>query len=124
MCQVSVWCPSEVLIRASWTPSVHVLALGVLPVGGRLSLETRTLSPEVYDAIVVSVHNFGLFVEIPDLQVQGLVHVSALSDRFVRYSQKDRTLRAGRTRYAVETRLPVQVASVDIESRRLDFVPA
>ena len=77
--------------------------------------------PETYDAVVVNVMNFGLFVEVPDLQVQGLVHVSQISDRFVRHSRKQRSLRAGSKRYSLESQVRVRVIGVDIENRKLDF---
>lgn len=80
--------------------------------------------PPTYEAVVVSVMNFGLFVEIPALQVQGLVHVRALSNSFVRHNRDKRTLRAGKKQYTVETRLQVVIANVDMEGRKLDFVLA
>jgi len=79
---------------------------------------------QTYEAVVVSVMNFGLFVEIPALQVQGLVHVSELSNGFVRHSRHNQSLRAGKKRYAVETRLQVIIAKVDMEGRKLDFALA
>jgi len=77
--------------------------------------------PQVYDAVVVSVVNFGMFVEVLDLQVQGLVHVSAISDRFVRFNRRRRALCAGNRNYKVGTKLKVHVAGVDLDKRRIDF---
>ncbi len=81
-------------------------------------------NPETYEAVVVSVMNFGLFVEIPALQVQGLVHVRELSNGFVRHSRTNQSLRAGKKRYVVESRLLVVIANVDMEGRKLDFALA
>jgi len=78
----------------------------------------------VFDAVVVKVTNFGMFVEVLDLQIQGLVHVSSISDRFVRYSRRHGHLRAGRQTYAIGRRMRVRVSRVDFEKRMVDFVPA
>ncbi len=89
-----------------------------------LKRQLESGDPQTYEAVVVSVMNFGLFVEIPALQVQGLVHVRALSNGFVRHSRTNQSLRAGKKRYAVETRLQVVIANVDMEGRKLDFALA
>jgi len=80
--------------------------------------------PPVYEAVVAKVVNFGMFVEVPDLQVRGLVHASAMSDRFVRFSHASKTLRAGRKVYRIGDRVPVTPVKVDYEKRQIDFAPA
>ena len=50
-----------------------------------LEQQLQLKRPVVYDAIVVRVKNFGMFVELTRLQVQGLVHASAMARGFVRY---------------------------------------
>ncbi len=81
-------------------------------------------SPVTYEATVVNVSNFGLFVELSELQVQGLVHVSTLSERFVRYSRKTQSLRAGKRQYRLGQKLRVSVIDVDFDKRQIDFAPA
>jgi ribonuclease R len=75
----------------------------------------------VYDAVVVKVMNFGLFVELDGLGVQGLVHVSAISDSFVRFDAGAKALRAGQDVYKLGTRVQVFAVKVDFEKRRIDF---
>jgi len=65
-----------------------------------------------------------MFVEVPDLQVRGLVHASSMSDRFVRFSHASKTLRAGRKVYRIGDRVPVTPVKVDYEKRQIDFAPA
>ena len=77
--------------------------------------------PQVYDAIVVRVKNFGLFVELTQLQVQGLVHVSTLSREFVRYDEQRQVLRAGKVTFTLGDRLRVFPARVDFDKRQIDF---
>jgi ribonuclease R len=80
--------------------------------------------PETCEAVVVNVANFGMFVELIQLQVQGLVHVSAISDRFVRYDRRKGTLSDGKAVYKVGQKLLVRAVKVDFDKRRVDFVPA
>lgn len=77
-----------------------------------------------FDAAIVKVMNFGLFVEVPGLQLQGLVHVSSISDRFVRFNRSRRTLSAGKTVYRSGREVRVAVARVDFDKRQVDFVLA
>ena len=77
-----------------------------------------------YDAVVSKCMPFGCFVEIPDLAVSGLVHVSLLSKRFVRYNESDQSLSVpGGGGWRAGTRMKVHIARVDFRQRRLDFVP-
>ncbi|MBR1920711.1 MAG: VacB/RNase II family 3'-5' exoribonuclease [Kiritimatiellae bacterium] len=77
-----------------------------------------------YDAVVTKCTPFGCFVDIPDLAVSGLVHVSVLSRRFVRFNQHDQSLSApGGGSWRVGRRMKVRVAGVDFRQRRIDFVP-
>ena len=77
-----------------------------------------------YDAIVVKCTPFGCFVEIPELAVSGLVHISLLSRRYVAYNESDHTLSApGGGSWRIGDRIRVHVARVDFALRRIDFTP-
>lgn len=76
---------------------------------------------ETYDAVVAKVVNFGMFVDVPDLLLQGMVHVSAVSDKFVRYSRRNQTFRAGSKTYKLGTKLRVLPCRVDFDKRQIDF---
>ena len=89
-------------------------------------LEAQLNSRQIldYDAVIVKCMPFGCFVEIPELAVSGLVHVSLLSRKFVRFNEYDHTLSApGGGSWSVGDRLKVHVAAVDFRQRRIDFVP-
>ncbi|MBQ6137199.1 MAG: VacB/RNase II family 3'-5' exoribonuclease [Kiritimatiellae bacterium] len=89
-------------------------------------LESQLDSRQIldYDAVVSKCTPFGCFVEIPELAVSGLVHVSVLSRRFVRYNESDRTLSApGGGSWRIGDRMKVHVAKVDFRQRRIDFTP-
>ena len=90
-------------------------------------MEAQLASRQIldYDAVIVKCRPFGCFVEIPELAVSGLVHVSQLSRRFVRFNEYDHSLSApGGGSWRVGDRLKVQVAKVDFRERRIDFTPA
>ena len=77
-----------------------------------------------YDAVITKCAPFGCFVEIPELAVSGLVHVSLLSRKFVRFNENDQTLSApGGGSWRIGDRLRVHVARVDFDARRVDFAP-
>jgi ribonuclease R len=78
---------------------------------------------ESFFGYVTGVQAFGLFVELEEIYVQGLVHVSTMSDDYYRYDERAHTLEgqnAGRV-YRLGDRVKVQVARADLERRQLDF---
>ncbi len=79
-----------------------------------------------FDGVVTGVSNFGLFVQITKLQVDGLVHVTSLATDYYRFEAGLMRLVGERTRkaYTVGDRMRVQVAQVDTDSRKIDFRPA
>jgi ribonuclease R len=78
---------------------------------------------DVLDAVVCGVRNFGVFVELPDCLVQGLVHVSTLDDDFYEHDAARERLVGRRTRRVIKVgdRLQVQVERVDLFKRQIDF---
>lgn len=82
----------------------------------------RHLGDEL-EGIISGVANFGLFVEINDLLVEGLVRVRDLGDDYYIYDEKNYALigRRTRKRYRLGDKVIVQVVRVDIEHREIDF---
>jgi len=78
---------------------------------------------EVYSGYVTGVQAFGLFVELEEIYVQGLVHVSSMTDDYYHLDEKRHALRGENTGkvYRLGDRASVQVARVDLERRRIDF---
>ena len=77
-----------------------------------------------YRAVVAKCTNYGLFIDIPDLAMGGMIHISNLSKQFVRFNPANESLSAGSTIYRVGTVLQVHVATVDFNLRRADYVLA
>ena len=78
---------------------------------------------EEYGGTISSVTSFGLFVQLDELYVEGLVHITELGGEYFRYDDVRHELRGERTgvRYAVGGRIRVQVSRVDLDGRRIDF---
>lgn len=77
--------------------------------------------PQTYDAVVVTVKNYGFFVDVIDLQVSGMVHISGISKQFVNFNPTTETLSAGKLEIKAGMQLQVFIAKVDFPARRLDF---
>ncbi|MDQ2919933.1 MAG: VacB/RNase II family 3'-5' exoribonuclease, partial [Verrucomicrobiota bacterium] len=79
--------------------------------------------PQVFRASVLDVKNFGLLVELPDVLLSGMIHISSLTDDFYRFDQAQRRLigRQSRRRFSVGDQLRVFVARVDMFKRQVDF---
>jgi ribonuclease R len=78
---------------------------------------------DVFDGYITGVAAFGLFVELVEHYVEGLVHISTLADDYYRYSEKGHTLFGENTRktYRLGDRVRVQVVRVDAERRQIDL---
>ena len=78
---------------------------------------------EEFDGIVSGVVDFGLFVQLLGLQVDGLLHVSALGqDYFARDRSGFRLVgRSSGKVYKLGDRLRVRVSNVSLDDRRVDF---
>jgi ribonuclease R len=78
---------------------------------------------ETYRGMVTSVHAFGFFVELLDIYVEGLVHVSSLGDDFYQYEEdRHRLIGMNRRReFGIGTPVEVRVHKVDLERREIDF---
>ena len=77
-----------------------------------------------FDAVISKCTRYGVFVDLPDLAVGGMVHVSKLSDAYLRWNDFDETLEGGGRTWSVGQRLKVCVEKVDFDRRLVDFVPA
>jgi ribonuclease R len=87
-------------------------------------LDTR--DPQVFRATVIDVRNYGLLLELPDVLLTGLVHISSLTDDFYVFHPTQRRFigRQSRRRFSVGDQLRVFVARVDVFKRQVDFAIA
>jgi ribonuclease R len=76
-----------------------------------------------FDGYITGVATFGLFVELTEHFVEGLVHISSMADDYYRFLEATHTLRGENTQkvYRLGDRVRVQVVRVDMERRQIDL---
>jgi ribonuclease R len=78
---------------------------------------------EEYSGVVSAATTFGIFVTLDQLYVEGLVHITELGGEYFKFDEARQELRGERTgiRYAIGSRVRVQVSRVDLDGRKIDF---
>jgi ribonuclease R len=79
-----------------------------------------------HDGIIAAVTGFGMFVELQDLYIEGLVHITALPQDFYQFDQAHQRLVGERTRrvFKLGDTLRVQVMAVNLDQRKIDLALA
>src|SRR5690606_15622900 len=79
-----------------------------------------------FDGTVTSVTGFGLFVELSDIYVEGLVHITALKNDYYQFDPVYQTLSGERNGlvYRMGDTVRVKVARVDLDDRKIDLMMA
>jgi len=80
---------------------------------------------ESFDGIITSVNSFGVFVELNNIYVDGLVHITALANDYYHFEPAGHRLVGERTGQVFRLGDPmrVKVAAVNLDDRKIDFVP-
>jgi ribonuclease R len=78
---------------------------------------------EEYDGIITGVTGFGIFVELKDIFVEGLVHVTGLGEDYFHFEPAAHRLVGDRTRkiFRLADKVRVRVARVSLDDRKIDF---
>ena len=78
---------------------------------------------DVFDGYVTGVAAFGLFVELIDHYVEGLVHVTTMADDYYRFQEQAHSLFGENTKktYRLGDRVRVKVMRANLDSARIDF---
>jgi ribonuclease R len=76
-----------------------------------------------FEGYITGVAPFGLFVELIEHFVEGLVHVSSMADDYYRFVEQQHVLRGENTKkvYRLGDKVTVQVVKVDMERRQIDL---
>ncbi|NLC23386.1 MAG: ribonuclease R [Oxalobacter sp.] len=79
---------------------------------------------EHFTGTVSGVTSFGIFVQLDDLFIEGLVHITDLGSDYYHFDEVRHELRGERSgvRYQLTDRVTVQVSRVDLDSRQIDLV--
>ena len=80
---------------------------------------------EEFDGLITGVADFGLFVQLDGIQVEGLIHVTALARDYYQHDRVHHRLVGERTGsvYRLTDPIRVRVLRADLEERKIDFEP-
>jgi ribonuclease R len=78
---------------------------------------------EEFEGVISAVTGFGLFVELKDLYIEGLVHITALPGDYYQFDAAKQRLTGERSArsYRLGGSVRVQVARVDLDDRKIDL---
>ncbi|MDH2432215.1 ribonuclease R [Pokkaliibacter sp. MBI-7] len=78
---------------------------------------------EEYQGVISAVTNFGCFIELSEVYVEGLVHVSGLPGDYYHYDAAFQRLKGERTgkSFRLGDQVRVKVSRVDLDERKIDF---
>jgi len=78
---------------------------------------------EEFPGIISAVTSFGFFVELAEIYVEGLVHISNLAQDYFHFDATSHQLRGERTgiNYRLGDSVTVRVARVDLDEKKIDF---
>jgi ribonuclease R len=76
-----------------------------------------------FDGYVTGVAPYGLFIELIEHFVEGLVHVSSMADDYYRFVEQQHVMHGENTRkvYRLGDKVRVQVVKVDMQRRQVDL---
>jgi ribonuclease R len=81
---------------------------------------------ERFEGTITSVTSFGIFVQLDEVYIDGLVHITALDNDYYHFDPIGHRLHGERTGsvYRLGDRVRIQVAAVNLDERKIDFVLA
>ncbi len=79
---------------------------------------------EEFSGMITGVTSFGLFVELTDIYVEGLVHISMLRNDYYHFDAIKHALSGERSgkRYRLGDTVNIKVVRVDLDQRQIDFI--
>ena len=85
--------------------------------------KAEKLIENTYEGLIISVQSYGFFVEIPELNVEGLVHVSTLNNDWYEYRSRQNILigRKSKKSYKVGDKIEIKIIKVDILKYQIDL---
>jgi ribonuclease R len=83
----------------------------------------RSKVGEEFTGTISGVTQFGIFVQLDDIYIEGLVHVTELGADYFQYDDARHELRGERTgkRFQLTDRVKVEVTRVDLDARKIDL---
>ncbi len=78
---------------------------------------------EVFDGVISGVAEWGIFIELPDTKIEGMIHVKNLGNDFYSCDKKTMSVVGQKTgaRFTLGDKVKVRVKAADIERKTIDF---
>jgi ribonuclease R len=91
-----------------------------------LALKCQFMEDKVgqhFHGVISGVASFGIFVELKDIYVEGMIHVTGLGNEYFDYDPSHHRMIGERTRtmYRLGDPLEVRVTKVDVEAKRIEL---
>ena len=85
--------------------------------------EAEKLINNIYKGLIITVQNYGFFVELPNIYIEGLVHVSTLNDDWYEYRSRQNLLigRKSKNTFQVGDLVDIKIIKVDILKYQIDL---
>jgi ribonuclease R len=79
---------------------------------------------ETFKGVITTATSFGIFIELDDIYIEGLIHISALASDYYHFDAAKHQLVGENThkRYRVGDSIEILVSRVDLDDRKVDFV--
>lgn len=79
---------------------------------------------DVFTGVISTVTNFGLFVRLDDLHIEGLIHITSLGRDYYHFDDVRMCLTGENsgTKYRIGDLLEVQVSAVNLDEKKIDLV--
>ncbi|MBO7166331.1 MAG: VacB/RNase II family 3'-5' exoribonuclease [Kiritimatiellae bacterium] len=86
-------------------------------------LKTGNESLNVFKGVIGKCAPYGAFVDLPDLALGGMIHISALSKEYVYFDAAMQSLRDNHREWNVGDEITVRITNIDFDGRKIDFEP-
>tara|TARA_B100000963_G_scaffold76104_2_gene64232 strand:+ start:3238 stop:5451 length:2214 start_codon:yes stop_codon:yes gene_type:complete len=85
--------------------------------------EAEKLIGKGFKGLIITVQSYGFFVELPEIFIEGLVHVSTLNDDWYEYRSRQNLLigRKSKNTFRVGDLIDIKIAKVDILKYQIDL---
>ncbi len=85
--------------------------------------EAEKLVGSKFKGLIITVQSYGVFVELPELFIEGLVHVSTLNDDWYEYRSRQNLLigRKSKNTFQVGDLIDIKITKVDILKYQIDL---
>ncbi|XQW86917.1 ribonuclease R [Thalassotalea piscium] len=79
---------------------------------------------EIFTGVISTVTNFGLFVRLSNLHIEGLIHITSLGHDYYHFDDVRMCLTGEKTgaKYHIGDVIEVQVAAVNLDEKKIDLV--